>query len=82
MLAIGVGIVYIAESVYFAPSGMTTLGIVTLAFGLIVILEENAFRESLGIGEAGGWLYAIIGILSIVMGLSGSVHRGGTVRPD
>lgn len=74
-LAIGVGLLYLAETAYFAPGGVTTLGIITFAFGLIVILEEGAFRESLGIGDAGGWLYATIGIISIAMGLSGSLFR-------
>lgn len=75
VLAIGVGLLYLAESAYFAPIGVTILGVVTFAFGLIVILEEGAFRDSLGIGSAGGWLYAAVGIISIVMGLSGSLFN-------
>lgn len=71
VLAIGFGLLYLAESAYFAPSGATILGVVTFAFGLIVILEQGAFRDSLGIGAAGGWLYATVGIISIIMGLSG-----------
>lgn len=75
VIAIGLGLLFIAESVYFAPSGMTILGIVAVSFGLIAVFEPNVFRESLGIGDAGGWLYTIIGIISIVMGLSGSLYR-------
>ena len=74
VLAIGLGLLFIAESVYFAPTGMAILGVVSFAFGLIVVLEESTFRESLGVGDPGGWLYLTIGIISIVMGLSGSVY--------
>jgi len=75
VLAIGVGLLYLAQSAYFAPGRATILGMMTLAFGLIVILEQGAFGGSLGIGDAGGWLYATIGIVSIVMGLSGSLFN-------
>ena len=75
VIAIGLGLLFVAESVYFASSGLTILGIVALSFGLIVVVEPNVFREPLGIGDPGGWLYAIIGIVSILMGISGSVYQ-------
>lgn len=82
VIAVGFGLLFIAESVYFAPSGMTILGIVALSLGLIAIVEPNAFRESLGVGGTGGWLYTIIGVISIVMGLLGSLYHSGTLRRD
>lgn len=41
----------------------------SLAFGLIVVIEPAAFDESLGLGKTGGWFYAVIGAVSTITGM-------------
>jgi hypothetical protein len=71
IIAIGVGLLYLAQAgtVFEVQPGMISLGVASLAFGLIVVIEPNAFAGSLGLGEDGGWLYTIIGAVSALAGI-------------
>lgn len=75
IIAVGLGLLYLSEaaSPYAVQRGMISLGIVTLAFGLIVVIEPAAFDNALGLGERGGWLYAAIGFISVVTGISSPI---------
>ncbi len=63
-IEVGFGLVLIltAFATYEVRSWLTGLGLVALAFGLIVIVEPTAFDGSLGLEEASGWLYAALGV--------------------
>jgi hypothetical protein len=78
IIAIGLGLLFMTQvaSVFGAQAGMITLGVVTLAFGLVVVVEPTAFDQPLALGEGGGWFYVAVGVVSIVTGLvSPSVSR-------
>jgi hypothetical protein len=71
MITLGLGLLYLAEAgaPFDVQPGMIFLGVVSLAFGLIVVIEPRAFDGALGLGETGGWFYAIIGIVSALTGI-------------
>lgn len=71
IVAVGLGLLFLSEaaSPFAVQRGMISLGVVTLAFGLIVVIEPSAFDNALGIGQAGGWLYTVIGFISVVTGM-------------
>lgn len=71
IIAIIVGLVFLsqASSPFAVQRGLVGLGAMTLAFGLIVVIEPAAFDGALGIGQTGGWLYSAIGVISVVTGI-------------
>jgi hypothetical protein len=71
MLTLGLGLLYLAEAgaPFDVQPGMIFLGVISLAFGLIVVIEPGAFDGALGLGETGGWFYSIIGIVSALTGI-------------
>lgn len=75
IIAVGLGILFLSEaaSPFSVQRGMISLGVITLAFGLIVVIEPAAFDNALGIGENGGWMYSAIGVISVVTGLSAPI---------
>lgn len=56
--ALAVGLLYLAQAgaPFEVQPGMISLGVATIAFGLIVIIEPAAFDGTLGLSERGGWL--------------------------
>jgi len=72
IIAIILGLVFLSQaaSPFAVQRGLVGLGAMTLAFGLIVVIEPAAFDGALGIGRTGGWLYSAIGVLSIITGVA------------
>lgn len=56
----------VAGSSLNSRGGMITLGMLSLAFGLITAIEPGAMAELIGGDERLGWLYAIIGAISVI----------------
>jgi hypothetical protein len=71
IVAIIVGLLFLsqASSPFEVQRGLVGLGALTLAFGLVVVIEPTAFDGALGIGRTGGWLYSAIGLISVVTGV-------------
>jgi hypothetical protein len=71
IITLGLGLLYLAEAgtPFEIQPGMIFLGVASLAFGLIVIIEPAAFDGALGLGETGGWFYTIIGAISVIAGI-------------
>lgn len=71
IITLGLGLLYLAEAgaPFEVQPGMIFLGVMSLAFGLIVVIEPGAFDGALGLGETGGWFYTIIGAISAVAGI-------------
>jgi hypothetical protein len=56
---------------------MVFLGVVALAFGIIVVIEPAAeFHEWLGVHDRNGWLYMIMGGAMLLLGLIAPVFTG------
>lgn len=68
VIAIAVGLLYLAQAgaPFEVQPGMISLGVTNLAFGLVVVIEPGAFDGSLGLGETGGWFYAVLGLISVI----------------
>jgi hypothetical protein len=45
------------------------LGVLLIAFGLLLVIEPEAFRTSLAAGRAHGWFYVAVGAVSVGVGL-------------
>lgn len=71
IIAIIVGLFFLSQaaSPFAVQRGMIGLGVVALAFGLIVVIEPAAFDGALGIGRTGGWVYSAIGLISVITGI-------------
>lgn len=71
IITLGLGLLYLADAgmPFDVQPGMIFLGVMVLAFGLIVVIEPAAFDGALGLGESGGWFYAVIGFVSVVAGI-------------
>lgn len=47
-------------------SGLTTLGLIALAFGLVYAIEPDSLASALGGDDRVGWLYAVVGAIAIL----------------
>lgn len=45
------------------------LGVLLVAFGLLLVIEPEAFQTSLAAGRAHGWFYVTVGVVSVGVGL-------------
>ncbi len=52
-----------------ASDAVVFLGVLALAFGLLLVIEPGAFQASLAAGQAHGWFYVICGGLAAATGL-------------
>ncbi len=71
IITLGLGLLYLAEAgmPFDVQPGLVFLGVMVLAFGLIVVIEPAAFDGALGLGESGGWFYTVVGFISVVAGI-------------
>lgn len=80
-LVIGLLFLSIAGSSLNSRGGLITLGLLSLAFGLITAIEPGAMAELVGGDERLGWLYAIIGAVSVIVAFASptvNVRRSST----
>jgi hypothetical protein len=80
-LVIGLLFLTIAGSSLNSRGGLITLGMLSLAFGLITAIEPGAMAEMIGGDERLGWLYAIIGAVSVIVAFASptvNVRRSST----
>lgn len=52
-----------------ASEGVVFLGVLALAFGLLLVIEPDAFNDSIAAGRAHGWFYVIAGGVAALTGL-------------
>lgn len=71
IITLGLGLLYLAEAgmPFDVQPGLVFLGVMVLAFGLIVVIEPAAFDGALGLGESGRWFYTVVGFISVVAGI-------------
>ncbi|MEX0864018.1 MAG: hypothetical protein WD269_03990 [Acidimicrobiia bacterium] len=69
-----VGVVFLgaASSMYEVRGTLITLGGLALAFGAVVAIEPEPFVDYLGAGGPVGLAYALVGVVSLVAGLTTS----------
>lgn len=68
LIDIVVGLIFLAgaASLHGSRSTLIGLGLATLAFGLIVVIEPSPFAGVLGAGRPLGWLYLAIGAVALI----------------
>lgn len=52
-----------------ARSGMISLGVAMIAFGLVVFIEPDALGGALGVNETSGVVYAVVGLVAAIAGI-------------
>ncbi len=60
-VGLGLVLIIVAFATWEVRGWLVGLGLLALAFGLIVLIEPAAFDGSLGVESASGWLYAAMG---------------------
>ncbi len=64
-----------------ASDGIVFLGLLALAFGLLLVIEPAAFQDSIAAGRAHGWFYVVTGGLAALTAFATpSVARRVTTR--
>lgn len=64
-----------------ASDGIVFLGLLALAFGLLLVIEPAAFQDSIAAGRAHGWFYVVTGGIAALTALvSPSVTRRVATR--
>jgi hypothetical protein len=53
-----------------ARSGMISLGVALLAFGIVIFIEPNALGGALGVTQTSGLVYAIVGLVAAIAGIA------------
>jgi hypothetical protein len=53
-----------------ARSGMISLGVAMLAFGIVIFVEPDALGGALGVNETSGVVYAIVGLVAALAGIA------------
>ena len=67
-LVLGLLFLGVSAGPFDARGGLVGLGVICLAFGLIVGIEPGAFADWLGASRANGWLYGVVGGIAILGG--------------
>lgn len=64
-----------------ASDGIVFLGLLALAFGLLLVIEPAAFQESIAAGRGHGWFYVVTGGITALTALvTPSVSRRVSTR--
>lgn len=53
-----------------ARSGMISLGVAMLAFGIVIFVEPDALGGALGVNQTSGLVFALIGLIAAVLGIA------------
>lgn len=68
LIEILVGLTFIGVGASRHASGLFSLGLVSTVFGIVWLIEPNAFNDLLGINRATAWTYFLIGLVASVVG--------------
>lgn len=53
-----------------ARTGLISLGVALIAFGLVIFIEPDALAGALGVNETSGIVYAIVGLVTAIAGMA------------
>lgn len=53
-----------------ARSGMISLGVAMIAFGLVIFIEPDALGGALGVNQTSGVVYAVVGVIAAIAGIA------------
>jgi len=71
IIEILLGVLLIGASATADKGSMTGIGLVTLVFGIVWLIEPGAFGDLLGIGRESAVLYLAVGVVALATGLIG-----------
>ena len=75
IIEIIIGVLTVSAAASADRSSLTGLGLVSLVFGLVWMIEPGAFSGLLGVGRETAVLYLVIAVVCLVAGLLGGVWR-------
>ncbi|MDX1621894.1 MAG: hypothetical protein R3320_12930, partial [Nitriliruptorales bacterium] len=68
LIEIVVGLAFIGAGAGRNSSALFALGLVSGVFGVVWLIEPNAFNDALGVNRATAWLYLLFGVVSSIVG--------------
>ncbi|MDX1621188.1 MAG: hypothetical protein R3320_09375 [Nitriliruptorales bacterium] len=68
IIEIIIGLAYIGAGASRNSSALFALGLVSGVFGVVWLIEPNAFNDALGVNRATAWLYLLFGIVASIVG--------------
>jgi hypothetical protein len=77
ILEIALGLIIVVASATGEKGSLMGVGVVSLVFGIVWLIEPGAFGELLGVGRSSAVLYLLVGLVVLVAGIFAS--PGGTV---
>lgn len=77
ILEIALGLIIVVASATGEKGSLLGVGVVSLVFGIVWLIEPGAFGELLGVGRSSAVLYLLVGLVVLVAGIFAS--PGGTV---
>ncbi len=77
LIEIGVGAVIVIASATAEKGSLLVVGVLSLVFGVVWLIEPGAFSGPLGVGRDSAALYLVVGVVSAAAGVT--EFRGGTV---
>lgn len=77
ILEIALGLIIVVASATGEKGSLLGVGVVSLVFGIVWLIEPGAFGELLGVGRSSAVLYLLVGLVVLLAGIFAS--PGGTV---
>lgn len=77
ILEIALGLIIVVASATGEKGSLLGVGVVSLVFGIVWLIEPGAFGELLGVGRSSAVLYLLVGLVVLIAGIFAS--PGGTV---
>ncbi len=71
IIEIVLGVLVIGASATADKDSVTGLGLVSLVFGIVWMIEPGAFARLLGVGRESAVLYVLVGAVMLATGLTG-----------
>lgn len=68
-IEVGIGLIAATIAASRRAASLTGLGLIAIVFGLVWLIEPNAFGDALGVNRGTAWLYLAFGAVATGVGL-------------
>lgn len=68
LIEILIGLAFIGAGASRNSAALFALGLLSGVFGVVWLIEPNAFNDALGINRATAWFYLLVGVVSSIVG--------------
>jgi uncharacterized membrane protein len=75
IIEIALGLIIVVASAAGEKGSLLGVGVVSLVFGIVWLIEPGAFGELLGVGRSSAALYLLVGLVVVVAGILATPGR-------